>query len=94
MEVITGKTSHGFEFAIEASKLDSYELVKRLRASEDDITEIVDIIPLLFGPEGEANLMKALGDNPSFTGMVAEVKEAFGIIKEHQTGKKSSSLPN
>ncbi len=94
MDVIKGKTSHGFKFAVPLDRLNRYSTIKLLKEVDKDNSKIVDVIPAILGEDGEAKLIEALGGDPSFQEMAAELNEIFTIMKENREAKKSSPLPN
>lgn len=94
MDVIKGKTSCGYEFSIPLERFGNYKTLKMLKESDKDPTKVIDIVPRILGEDGEEALIEALGGEPSFVDIAAQIKEIFEIAKENNDAKKSSPLPN
>lgn len=76
-----GKTKSGFEFEIEDSTLESWELLEAINEVEDNPVRIVKLVNLLLGDEQKKALVKHLGGRPSVADMNAAVTEIFDVCK-------------
>lgn len=89
--MLTGKTTTGFDFTIEDSALDDWELMEVLADIDDGKTQkIGTAVKLLLGKE-QADLLKEHCRNDEgrvpATAMMAEVGEIFAAMRENKTTK-------
>lgn len=89
--MLTGKTTTGFEFSVEESALDDWELMEALTDIGDGKTQkIGTAVKLLLGKE-QADALKEHCRNDEgrvpATAMMAQVGEIFAILRENKTIK-------
>ena len=89
--MITAKTKTGFEFAIEDSALDNWELLEVLSDIDDGKTQKIGAaVRMLLGTE-QADALKEHcrtddGRVPT-SAMMAEISEIFAALQENKTAK-------
>lgn len=84
--MIRGKTETGFEFEVEETVLDDYELIESLReVDKGNVMYIVDVVDMLLGAEQKSALKEHLrkeNGKITFTDMCNEVVRIFNASKE------------
>ena len=85
--MITGKTSSGFEFAIEEHVLDNMELVDAIAEVDEDLGKISKVVKMLLPEEQRKNLYNNLRTQHGNVPIMAVVNEVVEIFHHNPQGK-------
>ena len=83
--MLKGKTSTGFEFAIQKNTLDNYELVEALGDIDTDPFVLTKVVNLLLGKEQKEQLKEHVRDEEGIvttTALMAEIEDIFKTQNE------------
>ena len=83
--MLKGKTSSGFEFAIQKNTLDNYELVEALGDIDTNPFVLTKVVNLLLGKEQKEQLKEHVRDEEGIvttTALMAEIEDIFNTQSE------------